>query len=383
MKIELPISENYVASWDVNHALRELFQNAIDRQKEGNFFAWEYDYDEGLSRLRIMNKSTELDMSTLVLGNTEKALKPGMIGKFGEGYKLALIVLLRNRCRIEIHTGSEIWVPSMIYSEKFKTRVMEIDILPADVTGNEDLSFVIFGLSPGQFKSYHRYNLHLQKKYRSHKTSFGEILFDDRFKQNIFVEGLHICKIDDNLRYGYNFNSDEVPLDRNRMSVSSFDVRWACQKMMRELAVEEKEPVIEMIRESKKDIEYIFDRYENQEQREKIAELSEDYYAEFIEEYGRNSLPVTSEYEKKQYRKKYTNVSFVMVSDTQKKAIEKSTSFQEALEELERKPECDTPNEIMNAFYEKYRESVFENKTIFVDDFMELLKESERWEVAE
>ena len=37
-KIELTISYNYVPGWSINEALRELWQNANDRQKDGEEF---------------------------------------------------------------------------------------------------------------------------------------------------------------------------------------------------------------------------------------------------------------------------------------------------------------------------------------------------------
>ena len=72
-----------------------------------------------------------------MLGCSSKGSIDGMIGKFGEGYKLALIVLLRKGFKVDIINADEEWKPRFANSEKFDTQVLTIDVKSLS-TENED-----------------------------------------------------------------------------------------------------------------------------------------------------------------------------------------------------------------------------------------------------
>ena len=52
----------------------------------------------------------------------------------------------------------------------------------------------------------------------------GYILLEPKFKDKMYVEGLYI-QSDDNFKYGYNFNSDVVDLDRDRKAINYYELR--------------------------------------------------------------------------------------------------------------------------------------------------------------
>lgn len=116
---ELPISPNYVCNWGIKEAVREILQNAIDSEQCG--YPKKVLYSPDCSVLTIINEGARLPLSSLVLGCSSKSDIDGMIGKFGEGYKLALVVLLRKGFSVDIINGMEEWTPSFVYSDKFKT----------------------------------------------------------------------------------------------------------------------------------------------------------------------------------------------------------------------------------------------------------------------
>ena len=97
---ELPIAINYVHNWTVEDAIREILQNAIDSSTDGHKLS--ITYSNGM--LGITNMGINLDISSLVLGSTSKTDHTKYIGTYGEGYKLALVVLLRNNLGVTIHT---------------------------------------------------------------------------------------------------------------------------------------------------------------------------------------------------------------------------------------------------------------------------------------
>lgn len=118
MNYELPISPNYVSNWSIKEAIREILQNAIDSDKNG--YKKEISYNKYDKSLHIKNYGITLSTSTLVLGCSSKKDIDGMIGKFGEGYKLALVVLLREGYIVNIINGGEIWLPS--FKDRLRSR---------------------------------------------------------------------------------------------------------------------------------------------------------------------------------------------------------------------------------------------------------------------
>lgn len=219
---ELPISPNYVSNWGIKEAIREILQNAIDSDSKG--FKKVISYDEQREMLTIQNEGARLSKSSLVLGFSNKSDIDGMIGKFGEGYKLALVVLLRKGLGVDIYNGNEIWTPSFKKSEKYETQILNIDIEdnehPIDA-----VEFTIYGVNKTLYESLLDYFPCIEDNFGEIvESNNGQILLDKRFKGKMFVEGLYIQK-DDNFAYGYNFNSNAVELDRDRKAINYYELR--------------------------------------------------------------------------------------------------------------------------------------------------------------
>lgn len=211
-KYELSLSRNYVSNWSVQESIRELIQNAKDSDGEENIIV---DKNNGI--ITIINKNTSISSSTLLLGNTSKKDDLDKIGQFGEGYKLAILVLLREGKDILIKNGNKIWIPSFEYSNNFECETL--CITEKEGNGN-DLIFEISG-----FKDIEIINLENEflgingQVYNYIQTSYGEILTDSKYKGKIFVNGLPVYE-DENFNYGYNFEARYVTLDRDRKSIN-------------------------------------------------------------------------------------------------------------------------------------------------------------------
>lgn len=219
---ELPLSPNYVCNWGIKEAIRELLQNAIDGEHCGHKKS--IDYNEESKTLHIINEDTKLPKSSLVLGCSSKEDIDGMIGKFGEGYKLALIVLLRKGFIVDIMNADEHWSPKFVVSEKFGTQVLTIDVSKDDVT-NIDLCFTITGIDKELYNELLTYFPCIDDEYGDVVSSDnGYILLNPKFKGKMYVEGLYI-QSDNNFKYGYNFNSDVVDLDRDRKAINYYELR--------------------------------------------------------------------------------------------------------------------------------------------------------------
>ena len=216
-KYELSLSRNYVSSWGIEEAIRELLQNAKDSNGEESI-----DIDKSSGIITITNKNTSISSSTLLLGNTSKKDDLDKIGQFGEGYKLTILVLLREGKDISIYNGNKIWNPSFEYSNNFECEVLCITEI--DSTGN-DLIFEISGFNDQELDDLENEFLGLNgQSYNSIQTSYGEILTDSSYKGKVFVDGLPVYN-DDNFDYGYNFKPCYVTLDRDRKSINIYELK--------------------------------------------------------------------------------------------------------------------------------------------------------------
>ena len=221
---ELSVSSNYVHTWGVEEAVREIMQNAIDSQTDGHKL--NVAYSNGI--LTISNIGCDLDISTLVLGNSGKDDTNKYIGTYGEGFKLALIVLIRNGIGVEIHTNGQTWIPEFRKSLKFK-----IDTLHIDVFQNQDnkgiVEFELKGIDYDMFTSIRDNSLAMLKAMNFNigetiKTEYGDILVDAKYKGKMFVNGLFV-QSDYSFNYGYDFKPEYLHLDRDRKAINYYKMR--------------------------------------------------------------------------------------------------------------------------------------------------------------
>jgi len=373
MKIELPISKDYVSDWTVAHALREIFQNAIDREKEGMQYQFGYDFDSNLNKLAVYNKNTSLDPKTLLLGKTSKKDDSSKIGKFGEGYKLALLVLCRENINVEIITGNERWVPELGYSETFGEKVLMISIEKT----NKEMQSLIFNINlpADRFKNYTNFNLHLLENYEHFQAEDGQILFEKNMAKKIFVEGLYVCTMREDFKYGYNFKAGMVDLDRDRNSVSPWDVSYECKRLLAEYAKTSDAPIKNMMLESRPDVSQISDALDKKTRENIGSAFAED----FIVKNGEYAYPVSSEEERKEVLERYHGISTVIVKSKVKDEIVRSDVFQQNKERWDTMPPKETPHQLVQNFVNDF-ETVFENKTVFTEDFEQrIFQESKNW----
>lgn len=220
-KYELPISLGYVESWGTREAIREILQNSIDANEMGYYK--EINYDENTETLTITNRGAKLPISSLVLGGSSKREMENQIGHEGEGYKLALVVLLRKGYNVIILNSDKEWVPSFEFSEKFNSKILTIHSKSIEDTNK--VSFIIKGITSTVYNDLYKYFPCIDDDFgEAVECSTGSILLDERFKGKMFVGGLYI-QDDNNFSYGYNFNSDAVTLDRDRKAINYHDLR--------------------------------------------------------------------------------------------------------------------------------------------------------------
>jgi hypothetical protein len=226
-KYQLTLSPNYVPNWGINEALRELFQNAIDRENEDKEAKIIEYYDAPLRHLKLGNNNTKLTKRSLLLGETTKDGK-STIGKYGEGYKLAFLVLLRMGFRITVHNNNEIWIPKLVKSKVFDAELLEINVMKAQ-NKDTDLVCVIEGLGPEAYDKFKEKCLLFQNPEHI-KTNLGRILVEPRFKGQVYCNGLFVCEME-NMACGYDMKPEHIELNRDRNKVTEFNISWEISRM--------------------------------------------------------------------------------------------------------------------------------------------------------
>lgn len=92
---ELTLTPNYVSDWTFNDAIRELIQNGTDQEVLDKDNRFSIKYDSKRQVLQLKNSKSALKINTLLLGRSSKAGNDDTVGQFGEGYKIAALVLNR------------------------------------------------------------------------------------------------------------------------------------------------------------------------------------------------------------------------------------------------------------------------------------------------
>lgn len=281
-EIELSLGKNYVCNWGLWEAIREILQNAQDSELEGHTLS--IDYLENDESLIIKNEGADLDISSLVLGNSIKGSN-NAIGKYGEGYKLALVVLLRLGHSVKIITNEETWIPHFKMSETFGTEVLSIERLQSDET-SDGVSFVIGDITEHEFIRLKGLGLRIAKETHSYlgktiQCEYGEILLDEKYSGKFYVEGLYI-QDDSNFKYGYNFKNEVVDLDRDRKAINYYDL---CELTTKSLLTQEEdfeivETSIQRNTHDSKDLKYFFS--------EATSTFKEGYAENYIDKHNKD-----------------------------------------------------------------------------------------------
>lgn len=217
MDYTFTVTKDYIKSWTYIEAIRELLQNAYDFGNEDVIV------DHETSNIIISNKDDVLDIKTLLLGYGTKSNDNDQVGGFGEGFLLALLVLVRENLNVSIWNGNDIWLPYIKYDELYDEELLCVKV-NKNSTRSNDLQIFINGFDSYQLKEIEKTFLKLGNPYKSIKTSYGEILLDPCQKGKMYVEGLPITS-DNSFSYGYNFKANCVQLDRDRKDINFYELR--------------------------------------------------------------------------------------------------------------------------------------------------------------
>jgi hypothetical protein len=305
-KYELSLTKDYVPDWTLVDAMRELFQNALDQETtvSDNKMFWEY--HEDVQSFHIGNKLSILEPRTLLLGGTTKANDENTIGKFGEGYKIATLVLTRLGKKVTFfnYGAREVWRARFSKSKKYGEEILVFEVdktFPWKAVPNNNLTIVVEGITEEESFDIGNYNLHMQEGYKYYNTSKGRILLDEDMQGKMFVNGLYICTRDI-FKYGYDFKPSMIKLDRDRKLIQDFDLKWLTSQMWIDFSEDDDswdydaiDTASRLVQENAPDVRFM--KSANYMMDKKYHAISENVVESFKLKYGENAVPVSSQYE--------------------------------------------------------------------------------------
>lgn len=283
----LPIVRNYIRHWGLPESARELLQNALDYLKDQDEDA-SLDFSFTGDTLTITSRYASLAASTLLLGRTSKADDADAIGSFGEGYKLALLVLTREGFPVRVLNGAVEWRPVFAHSETFGEEVLTIEERPLGYD-SQGVTFEIGGLDDDAKEVVRSICLRMQPLMRDViGTPKGHILPSRPGK--LYVGGLFVC--DTNMRYGYDVKPEHLQLERDRQTVNSFSLQYLTRDMW--LASKRWDDIISLLEAEAPDVEHVV-------YSAVPKELAEQAAAVFEHKHG-TALPITSQEQADKWR---------------------------------------------------------------------------------
>jgi hypothetical protein len=204
-EIVYPISLSYVPEWGAWEVIRELVSNAIDTRT-----AWSMTREA--DDLVITDSGTGLVIRQLLFGVSEKA-DSNAIGQFGEGLKLAMLVLTRMGLTARVSSGVlRLW-----------NEVEEIGgeaCLKLCFTDNNELflgtEVFIQGWGAENPIFEERF---VQDSDILYKTEAGQLLSQCA----LYVKGVYVCDLPD---YEWGYNLLDTKMNRDRSAVSEWDVKY-------------------------------------------------------------------------------------------------------------------------------------------------------------
>lgn len=229
--IPLSLTKDYVGHWGAWEALRELFQNAIDTP--------EYDIDFWNTTVEIKSNGGKLPKDILLLGKTSKRNDISKIGNFGEGSKLAMLVLLREGAEVVIYNKDEIWTPKFMYSSVFEEEILYVEVTPLEEDKRDedwDVNIIVRGLDYSVLRKC-RDNIIMEgdlevasqsergKAYYKHEDQEGD-------NANVYVKGLFVGTVSGKFKFDYDFNPEYLTLDRDRSTVSGYELQYEAAKLL-------------------------------------------------------------------------------------------------------------------------------------------------------
>lgn len=277
--IPLSIAKSYVSHWSWWEGIRELLQNAVDTAN--------YEVLVEDSEITIISRGEKIPVSALLMGKSGKQDDDSTIGKFGEGMKLAFLVLGRLGAEVVVKNYDEEWHPAFQYNETFEEECLSIGIVSTQDLGEVQIS--IKNIPNSVISEVEDKFLPLQNRTPVHKSYNGEAYEKDADGCDLYINGIFVCNVEGKYKYDYNFRPAAFTLDRDRNTAKDFEVRWEASELL--MKANQFLLIAEMSASGYLDVEHF--KYHNHYASDSDKESMEDKAVElFYEEHGNNAWAI-------------------------------------------------------------------------------------------
>lgn len=351
-RYQLSMSRNYVSNWGVLDAVREFIQNALDSDSP---FEYSFEGDQ----FSITSRYDTLDARTLILGSSSKATEASKIGCFGEGYKLALLVLEREGKQPSIYNGDKLWTPAFEHSEQFDTELLTI-VESDNPFPNIGICFMVNNLAEDEQAAIRDSCLRMQPPMMDVIGTETCSILPSR-PGKLYVGGLFVCST--NMKYGYDFLPEHLKLERDRQTVSDITLKFLVKDAW--FTIEDQELVAQLIEDGVPDLEYA-----NYATPEPLAEL---LFSRFTAKYP-DGIAVKSQTEADTLKSQGHAHRGVYMSSGYHGALSSSSSYRATRTPVKVKK----PAELMDDWFKVNRKNLSRSGR---ESFIDLIKKAKRWEL--
>lgn len=221
--LEIGLSSNYVPKWGLWEGIREIIQNAKDREDlTGEKLNINYLFDRKL--LIITNPKTILSNDIWTFGYSEKKnftdKYVSVRGKWGEGLKLACLALMRANKRVAVLNKNKIFRPKIENSSLSGHPTLQIEVEHTEKYCS-DFYFAVKDITFNEWECLQKRFCFLDQKPTLPAKNNNEVLVDNKEQGNIYVDGIFV-EHDPEILYGYNLSGNYVSLSRDRDSINEY-----------------------------------------------------------------------------------------------------------------------------------------------------------------
>jgi hypothetical protein len=201
-------------------------------------------FDSGTGMIEITNRNAQLGPSFIDIGGSTKKKSNALAGGYGEGAKIAALILTRDGYQVQYQSTSFNWkfylggpkglhffcslTPISIRERRAQLKTAFQQESPRDMITNpsEDVTVRIGSFDSGkgnkvtmeEFREWIEVSLDLHRPSNVIETGVGSVIFDKNFSGKIFLKGLHLENYQSSklFKYGYNFAKGSVGRDREK-----------------------------------------------------------------------------------------------------------------------------------------------------------------------
>lgn len=227
-RIPLTINPEYCSTWGFFEGVREIIQNAKDGE-EHDGYPMTIEHFPRSSKLVVSNKGVTLDAATLLLlGKTSKS-GGTQRGKFGEGFVLGVLALIRAGHAVTIYNGDEVWRPEIGQPDEghpFEGNDLLTIVTRKLRSAREDFSVEIENVGVEVWEETKKLFLFLSPPPNDEVINVGRdrVLLGAAVKGKVYCRGIYINQ-SETLECGYDLH--DMKLDRDRRLIDDWDLSYA------------------------------------------------------------------------------------------------------------------------------------------------------------